>query len=56
MQIYNRTHNVFVIKNFGNFFEKLGSIESKNFQLKEILGIVSNENNLTYCDKSNQIE
>ncbi|EER46657.1 hypothetical protein AM305_11545 [Actinobacillus minor NM305] len=56
MQIYNRTHNVFVIKNCGKFFEKLGSIESKNFQLKEILGIVSNENNLTYCDKSNQIQ
>ncbi|EJS83144.1 hypothetical protein KCU_11543 [Pasteurella multocida subsp. multocida str. P52VAC] len=44
MQIYNREHNVFIIRNVGHGFQKLGTFESKNFKSKGIRGIVSNEN------------
>ncbi|HDR0890347.1 TPA: hypothetical protein QB061_001883, partial [Pasteurella multocida] len=55
MQIYNREHNVFIIRNVGHGFQKLGTFESKNFKSKGIRGIVSNENELKfYSNHDNQ--
>lgn len=51
MQLYNRKHNVFVIRHCGRFFNQAGTLESRNFKLKEIVGIVSNETNLGYTEQ-----
>lgn len=52
MQLYNHKHNVFVIRHCGRFFNQIGTFESRNFRLKEIVGIVSHEDYLGYAEQN----
>lgn len=52
MQLYNRKHNVFVIRHCGRFFNQTGTFTSRNFKLKEIVGVVSHEDHLGYAEQN----